>query len=880
MNSARSLAVPTVRLSIIVLSLVLFSTPIARSQVPRIDQPHAAGAEARPASGVRPRRRNAKPQVQNGPETVLYTFQGGSDGGNPNGNLIFDSSGNLYGVTEFGGGGSCSTNGGTGCGTVFELSPNGSGGWTETILYSFQGGNDGAQPSAGLIFDQVGNLYGTTLAGGSHSSGTAFEVSPNGSGGWTESVLYSFGTNGGADDGEQPEGLVFDKSGNLYGPTLAGGNTLCDHDQAQSCGTVFELTPNGSGGWTETVIYTFPSGGAPGYAPNPGLIFDQSGNLYGTAQDGGAYDCMGSGGCGTVFEISPNGGGSWTGNLLYSFQGGSDGQFPLAGVTFDQSGNLYGTSLAGSGCNGFGCGTVFELSPNGSGGWTKTILYTFESSSSDGENPMAELIFDQGGNLYSTTSRGGGGDCFSNTGCGTVFELSPNGSGGWAETILYSFQGGADGDEANEPHSGVTFDQSGHLYGTTSAGGGTGCVNGYGCGVAFEISREPFAKLAPASMAFGNETVGITSSPQVATLTNIGNLPFNISSIQIGGANSSDFAQTNNCPSSLVANSSCTINVTFTPTALGSDSASLVVTDTAPGGTQTVALTGTGASFMVTITPSSVTFPGQYVGTSGLNQNVQLKNNGPGPLTIGSVVASPSSDFSQLSACGNSLAVGASCSIGVFFDPSTSGTRNGTLTITDNAPGSPQVVPLTGTGEDFSMSPTVPNQTVAPGQTASYSLTVMPEGGFKQTVQLSCSGAPTMSTCSVSPAAATLNGSTAQTVTVTVTTAGASAGLVVPGSVPPSVSAHSLWLPLSGALGLVGFVLPMRKRRFRRRGALFGLTLLCLLAVSMMPGCGGGTSSSGGSGTPAGTYNLTVTGSFTSGSSTLTHVAKLDLVVQ
>jgi uncharacterized repeat protein (TIGR03803 family) len=829
------------------------------------------GAEAR---SVHSRRRNAKPQAQNGPETVLYTFQGGSDGGNPNGNLIFDSSGNLYGVTEFGGGGSCSTNGGTGCGTVFELSPNGSGGWTETILYSFQGGNDGEGPSSGLIFDQAGNLYGTTTGGGGNVNcaigcGTVFELSPNGSGGWTETLLYIFGTNGGASDGEQPEGLIFDKSGNLYGPTGSGGNTLCDHDQDQSCGTVFELAPNGSGGWTETIIYSFPSGGA--FEPNPGLIFDQSGNLYGTTSQGGAGGCMGSGGCGTVFELSPNGGGTWTATLLYQFVEDSGGQIPLAGVIFDQSGNLYGTAAVGGAA---GVGTVFELSPNGSGGWTEAALYSFQDGS-DGAFPDAGLIFDQSRNLYSTTGDGGGStNCPG--GCGTAFELSPNGSGSWTETILYSFQGGKDGSAPN----GMIFDQSGHLYGTTSIGGGTGCVNSYGCGVAFEITREPFAKISPASLAFGNETVGITSSPQVVTLTNIGNLPFSITSIQIGGANSSNFAQTNNCPSSLGANSSCTINVTFTPTALGSDSASLIVTDTAPGGTQTVALTGTGAAYMVTISPSSVTFPGQYVGTSGLNQNVQLTNNGPGPLTISSVVASPASDFSQLSACGNSLAAGASCSIGVFFDPSTSGTRNGTLTIRDNAPGSPQVVPLTGTGEDFSMSPTVPNQTVPPGRTAIYSLTMMPEGGFKQTVQLSCSGAPTMSTCSVSPAAATLNGSTAQTVTVTVTTAGASAGLVVPGSVPPSVSAHSLWLPLSGALGLVGFVLPMRKRRFRRRGAPFGLTLLCLLAVSMMPGCGGGTSSSGGSGTPAGTYNLTVTGSFTSGSSTLTHAAKLNLVVQ
>jgi hypothetical protein len=292
-----------------------------------------------------------------------------------------------------------------------------------------------------------------------------------------------------------------------------------------------------------------------------------------------------------------------------------------------------------------------------------------------------------------------------------------------------------------------------------------------------------------------------------------------------------------------------------------------------------VSLTGTGASFMVTFSPSSVTFPGQYVGTAGLNQNVQLKNNGPGVLTMSSVVASPASDFSQLSACGNSLAVGASCSIGVFFDPSTSGTRSGTLTITDSAPGSPQVVDLNGTGEDFSLSASSPSQTVSPGRTASYSLIVAPEGGFKQMVQLTCGGAPAGSTCSVSPSATTLNGSTAQTVTVTVSTSGGSARLIGPFGRSPSRIAYSLWLPFSGVFGRVGFVLPAGKRRIRHRGARCGLILLCMLAMVMMPACGGGGSGSG-SGTPAGTYSLTVTGAFTSGSSTLTHAAKLNLVVQ
>jgi uncharacterized repeat protein (TIGR03803 family) len=373
------------------------------------------------------------------------------------------------------------------------------------------------------------------LREGGAYSGTVFELNPSSNGGWTKTILYNFGSVN--NDGTQPQGVIFDKSGNLYGTTLRGGNSLCDHEQSASCGTVFELSPNGSGGWTETIIFSFPNGDSGGFWPNPGLIFDQSGNLYGTTSQGGAGFCFpSSGGCGIVFELSPNGGVGWTETLLYSFQGASDGAMPQAMVIFDQSGDLYGTALGGEG----GSSTVLELSPNGSGGWTETTLYSFQGGS-DGSYPFAGLIFDKAGNLYSRTAGGGGGANCGSLGCGTVFELSPSGSGGWTETILYIFQGGNDGNYGNEPSSGVIFDQSGHLYGTTPAGGGTGC-NGSGCGVAFEISRTSFAKLSPVSLAFGNETLGIGST-LVTTFTNIGNLPFNITSIQINGANSADFGQ-------------------------------------------------------------------------------------------------------------------------------------------------------------------------------------------------------------------------------------------------------------------------------------------------------------------------------------------------
>ena len=210
---------------------------------------------------VRSRRRNTKPQVQNGPEQVLYAFQGGNDGDYPSGGLILDSSGNLYGTTQFGGG---STACNTGCGTAFELSPSSNGGWTETILHNFQGGNDGGSPTAGLIFDKAGNLYGTTQIGGGTTCsgvgcGTVFELSPNGSGGWTETILYSFLN---SPDGYEPQGLIFDGSGNLYGTTAFGGQYGCGPDGENYCGTVFELSPNGTGGGRRPLFIAFPRAAA------------------------------------------------------------------------------------------------------------------------------------------------------------------------------------------------------------------------------------------------------------------------------------------------------------------------------------------------------------------------------------------------------------------------------------------------------------------------------------------------------------------------------------------------------------------------------------------------------------------------------------------
>lgn len=331
-------------------------------------------------------------------QTVLYNFTGNADGGQPYGSVLFDSAGNLYGTTNFGG----STNCTQGCGTVFELTP-GSSGWTETVLYSFTGGSDGREPSARLLFDSSNNLYGTTLLGGNVGSvcsagcGTVFKLTPT-SGGWTESVLYAF--QGGADGASPYDGLTFDSAGDLYGTASAGG--------ADASGVVFKLTP-GSSGWSESVIHTF-RGGGDGKYPYGDLMFDTSGNLYGTAYQGGGH------GYGVVFELRPNSKGGWTDKVLHSFANTPAGN-PVAGLVMDSAGNLYGTTILGeteSSCGG-GCGTLFELSLSAAARSYK-VIHAF-GQGTDGYHPSGDLILDASGNIYGTTQAGG------SSGSGTVFQI-------------------------------------------------------------------------------------------------------------------------------------------------------------------------------------------------------------------------------------------------------------------------------------------------------------------------------------------------------------------------------------------------------------------------------------------------------------------------
>ncbi len=381
-------------------------------------------------------------------ESVLYHFKGGSDGAAPAASLVEDSAHNLYGTT---------TSGGTSnLGTVFEISPPGTV-WTETVLYSFAGGSDGANPYGNLIFDKAGNLYGTTSAGGGNANcgggcGTVFELSPPATqgGAWTETVLYSFA---GQSDGANPyAGLIMDKSGNLYGTTQTGGGVSCG---AATCGTIFELSPPAAQGdpWTETVLHAFGKG-SDGTHPMAGLTFGLRGAIFGTTPTGNDKATSG-----IVFKLKPPAtqGGAWTEGVLYRFTGGTDGGGPNAALVVDKTGNLYGTTFGG----GTGFGTIFEIA---FGTWTETVLYNF-AGGSDGASPAAALLRDKTGNLYGTATSGG------TNSNGSAFELSPPAAQGdpWTETTLYDFAGGHDG---SLPQGGLIFGKGGQLYGTTSTGGG------------------------------------------------------------------------------------------------------------------------------------------------------------------------------------------------------------------------------------------------------------------------------------------------------------------------------------------------------------------------------------------------------------------------
>ena len=356
------------------------------------------------------------------PESIISFFPG-EDGISPQSNLIVDASGNFYGTT---------TNGGRyGLGAVFEETKSSDGSWKTNILHSFRGGSDGSTPVGALTFDSVGNLYGTSTdfcrsIGCGGGWGTVFMLSPRTDGSWVKTTLYSF--TGGSDGAMPNGGLTFDSAGNIYGTVSQGGSGICRDQNYYNvgCGTVFELSPSYYG-WSFWLLHTFTNT-PDGAWPLGGVLVDRAGNLYGSTSIGGS-GC--NGGCGTVFELSPGSGGNWNETILHNFAGEpNDGSYPGAALIFDGSGNLYGTTERDGTHGG---GTVFEVALSGQ----ETVLYSF-TGNADGQYPLGSLTFDASGQIYGTTSYGGDSGCW--RGCGAVFRLTQTG-GTWNESTLYEFNG-------------------------------------------------------------------------------------------------------------------------------------------------------------------------------------------------------------------------------------------------------------------------------------------------------------------------------------------------------------------------------------------------------------------------------------------------------
>jgi uncharacterized repeat protein (TIGR03803 family) len=451
--------------------------------------------------------------------------------------LIQDSAGNFYGTTQLGG----TSN----LGTVFKLDPMG----TETVLHSFAGGADGANPYSGLVQDSTGNLYGTTYYGGAPNHGTVFKLDPTG----TETVLYSFA--GGTDGANPYASLVQDPAGNLYGTTQRGG--------ASGQGTVFKVDTAG----TETVLYTF-TGGSDGGVPDGALVLDAAGNLYGTTFGGGHVCVHRRIYCGVVFKLDTTG----TEIVLHTFTGGTDGFFPVAGLVRDSAGNLYGTTSD--------AGTIFQLDATGN----ETVLYSFTGGAGGG-TPYAGLVRDPTGNLYGTTNYGGDSTCGNGSGCGVVFQLDTTGR----EIVLYTFTGGADG--ANPELGSLIRDSAGNLYGTTQFGGpsnngvvfkiaGTSAI--FNVSVVLAGSGGGTVTSNPAGINCGSICSANFSSGTTATLTPTANAGSSFSGWS-GGCSGTD-----SCTLTASASATATFNALLPDFSLAPASLSLTVQ---PGAQVTDAIT-------------------------------------------------------------------------------------------------------------------------------------------------------------------------------------------------------------------------------------------------------------------------------------------------
>jgi hypothetical protein len=662
-------------------------------------------------------------------------------------------------------------------------------------------------------------------------------------------------------------GIAVDASGSAYVTGLAASNepfpitstSICDPSvYGPACSFAFVTKFDAA---AATLLYsTFL--GPNNYATPATIVLDQNNDAYvlATTSSNSFAEVNGiegyAGGNDILLtEIDPVAGSQ----LFATYLGGSADEFATA-MALDSAGNLYLTGTTDS--------SDFPTTPAGFqlqlGGNTDAFIMKISDSSIP--SPTVSL------NPYALE--------YSSQSIGTTSQAQQVLLRNMSSSPLTVASISTTGDFAETDNCGTSVPAAGSCslsvtFTPTTAGTNTGSLvlsdNATGSPQSVALSGTvvgSVAVLTPGSLTFPNVSVGASSGAQVVTLTNQGNASLNISGIQITG----DYGQTNNCPSSLLPGANCAFNVIFIPTASGNRTGTLEISDDAVGSPQTVALSGVGLGAVVVLTPAMLTFPSTQVGSSSASQAVTVANRGNANLNIGNIQIT--GDYQQTNTCPGSLAAGTNCAVNITFTPTVSGIRAGTLSISDNAGGSPQIVELSGAGSDFSLTASPGSDTVNPGSVAIYTLTATPVGGtFNSAIKLSCGGVPANATCTLSTASVT-PGATAATAVLVVSTTAAS--VKAANLRRQKHLGYAIWVQLA-SFGLFAMFV-MRSKRWRNKDSTLIALGLVVPALVFMSACAGGTGivPTGGSGTAPGTYTITVKGA----SGSLQHSMALSLIVQ